>query len=345
MITTRETSQHQVLPTTDSAWVAFLSRHPRATVFHHPAWSAVLSRSYGFDASVLASVSRNGEILAGLPFMTVNSRLTGSRRVALPFTDHLPPLSEPGAEMAFATSIYKWALTVGPLEIHATLPLGDRHLESVGVRHLLPLTDAHSMRGSLTTTPVGRALRKAGRSDLETSIERDLQAVRAYYDLHSKTRRRQGVPVQPWRFFRELHAGIIAAGLGMVVLARIGGRCVAGSVFLYSNSTLIYKYGASDSEHLALRPNNLVMWRAIEWGCENGYRMLDLGKTDADNLGLRRYKMGWGAKEVSHCHTVLPGSARRRSSGIAMRAAAAVIRRSPILAARAIGAVLYGHYA
>ncbi len=131
----------------------------------------------------------------------------------------------------------------------------------------------------------------------------------------------------------------------MVVLARFQGVPVGGAVFLSWNSTLIYKYGASDPAFLELRLNNLVMWHAIKWDSAHGCRTFDFGKTDTNNVGLRRFKSGWGAEEVPHYHTVLPDGAGPERSGLAMRVASQVIRRSPIVAARAIGELLYGHFA
>jgi hypothetical protein len=263
----------------------------------------------------------------------------------LPFTDHSPALSAPGFESELASAIRDWASTGGLVEVHARLPAEDRHLVNAGVRHVLQLDDAETMQLRLSKTPVGRALRKADKSQLTTSIERDLDSMRAYYRLHCLTRRRQGVPVQPWHFFRLLHQQLVAQGLGMVILARLHGRPIAGAVFLSWNSTLIYKFGASDPAFLELRPNNLVMWRAIEWGCAHGCRTLDFGQTNLDNLGLRRFKSGWGAEEVPHHHTVFPDGALPKESAFVRRAVSQVIRRSPVVAARAIGELLYGHYA
>jgi CelD/BcsL family acetyltransferase involved in cellulose biosynthesis len=326
-------------------WFKFAAGHPAATAFHHPGWTEVLARAYGYAPGVFTLRSGEGRIVAGLPFMEVHSRLTGSRRVALPFTDHSPPLSEPGWELELAAAVRDWASAGAPLEVHARMSPEDEHVVSAGVRHLLPLDDADEIRARLSKTPIGRALRKADRSGLTTSIERDLDGVEAYYKLHCLTRQRQGVPVQPWRFFRLLHHRLIASGLGMVVLASLNGRPVAGGIFLGWNSTLIYKFGASDQAFWDLRPNNAVMWQAIEWGCANGFHTLDFGKTDADNVGLRQFKSGWGAQEVPLSFTVLPSGGGRDGSGFAMRAASRLIRRSPVIAARAIGELFYGHMA
>ena len=38
-----------------------------------------------------------------------------------------------------------------------------------------------------------------------------------------------------------------------------------------NKQTITYKYGASDSAFLDLRPNHILLWTAIRWAAENGY--------------------------------------------------------------------------
>ena len=60
----------------------------------------------------------------------------------------------------------------------------------------------------------------------------------------------------------------------------------------------IYKYGASDETFQDLRGGNLVMWAAIKnFVRAGGAKHLDLGRTSLGNEGLRKFKLGWGARE------------------------------------------------
>ena len=43
-------------------------------------------------------------------------------------------------------------------------------------------------------------------------------------------------------------------------------------------------------------PNNLLYWEMIRWGCENGYRRFDFGRS-SPNSGTYRFKKQWGARE------------------------------------------------
>jgi hypothetical protein len=80
---------------------------------------------------------------------------------------------------------------------------------------------------------------------------------------------------------------------------------------------------------------------AIRWGCEHGYRTLDLGRTHWGQDGLRSFKLSWGAEERELRYRHL-GRAVTREARVGS-ALGAVIRRSPPLAGRLIGEVLYRH--
>lgn len=144
---------------------------------------------------------------------------------------------------------------------------------------------------------VRRNIRKAEKEGVRVTIERSLDSVAAFYRLHCGTRRHHGLPPQPWAFFRNIHKHIIATGNGFVVLAGIQDRRVAGAVFAVYRGQAIYKYGASDRSFLHLRPNHLVMWKAIRWCCLNGVRSFSFGRTEQKNKGLAQFKRSWGTFE------------------------------------------------
>jgi len=57
------------------------------------------------------------------------------------------------------------------------------------------------------------------------------------------------------------------------------------------------KYGASEKAYHHLRPNNLIMWEAIKWCAQNGFKTFSLGRTEPENEGLLQFKQGWGTTE------------------------------------------------
>jgi lipid II:glycine glycyltransferase (peptidoglycan interpeptide bridge formation enzyme) len=145
---------------------------------------------------------------------------------------------------------------------------------------------------------VRRAIRKADQSSLSVEISSSPESARAFYDLLRLTRRRHGLPPQPISFFQNIQRHVLSLGLGSIVLAKLNHQAVAGALFVRSGKKAIFKFGASDERHQQHRPNNLVMWRAIEWLANSGCTSLDFGRTSLANTGLRQYKLGWGTAEA-----------------------------------------------
>src|SRR5206468_2476638 len=166
-----------------------------------------------------------------------------------------------------------------------------------------------------------------------------------FYELHLNTRRRLGVPIQPRRYFELLWERILAPGRGFVLLAYWNGIPIAGAVFLAWHATITYKYSASRQEFWKLRPNNLVIWGAIRWGCENGFHTFDFGRTEPGNEGLRSFKRGWGTAEAMLSYATLcgrePTNARSRAAQMLRRP----IQNMPPWFCRLVGELAYRHAA
>jgi lipid II:glycine glycyltransferase (peptidoglycan interpeptide bridge formation enzyme) len=214
----------------------------------------------------------------------------------------------------------------------------------VAVRHSLELaSDAGAVHARLSSMHQ-RNIRKAVRAGVEIARGNAEGDIETFYQLHLRTRRRHGVPIQPRRFFRLLQRRVIEPGHGFVLTASVGGSPIASAVFLAWNGVLMYKYGASDERYWEHRPNNLLLWSAIKWGCENGYRSFDLGRSDLHDPGLRSFKSGWGASEepLIHSGTALE---REHARPIVEWALAAMIRRAHPWVSRALGELLYRYAA
>jgi lipid II:glycine glycyltransferase (peptidoglycan interpeptide bridge formation enzyme) len=85
--------------------------------------------------------------------------------------------------------------------------------------------------------------------------------------------------------------------MGFIALASFQDKPIAGGVFFHFGEKATYKYGASDLQYQHLRANNLVMWEAIKWYSQNGYKSLSFGRTELKNQGLIQFKSGWGTTE------------------------------------------------
>ena len=190
-----------------------------------------------------------------------------------------------------------------------------------------------------------RGIKRAFRNDLKADVMNSKVALDEFYRLHLLTRRKHGVPVQPRRYFERLYEEIIRTGIGFILSVMKEDRTIASSIFLLFSDTLIYKYGASDPRYLHLRPNNLLFWAAIEEGCSRGCAWLDLGKSDAGQAGLRRFKSGWGAEESELYYSYypdVPGEGWFKT--ILNNVVSPTIRHSPGIVCRMAGELFYKYF-
>jgi len=336
-------------PLVVAEWDARMADSAQTGFFHSRMWAHTLSRSYRYRPLYLLRGSP-AAMEALVPLMEVRSSLTGCRGVGLPFSDYAPPLASTQAALS---DLVRQAIDLG-------LQRNWRYAELRGVNPSLAGADTASAwfyghRVSLSpgedelfkrldsTTRTG--VRKARRGGLEVRFSTDWQDLRAFCRFNDLTRRRHGLPPQPLRFFRNLQDAVMAAGRGMVAVASRQGRDLAAAVFFTWNRTAYYKYGASALRGQEFRPNNLIMWEALRKLSAEGFASLCLGRTEVENEGLRRFKLGWGAEEyrIEYVrYDFQAGSFVQQGPpihGFHNR----VFRRLPLPALKLLGRVLYRH--
>lgn len=287
--------------------------------------------------------------MAVIPLMEVISFLTGKRAVSLPFTDYCEALS-PHAEVSKV--MFDVIVREGRqrgwnyIELRGGADfIGDGQSSAFYYRHTLDLTPGADMLFKGFRDSVRRNIRKAQQENVEVRFEVGMDAMRKFYSLNCLTRREHGLPPQPWAFFVNLHDEIIAEGAGVVALGLFRDRPIAANVYLFSNGEAIYKYGASDKKYQRLRANNLLMWEAIRQFANDGCKRMCFGRTEPENEGLRRFKVGWGAREriINYYHYDIASDTFLTGKRGISRAAYRLFASVPLSVSRAIGTLLYRH--
>jgi len=337
----------QVDPSSNS-WAKYVDSFSHSNIFHHPAWVSLLSECYGYRAFALTLVDGRDSVIAGLPMLDVNSFLTGRRWVSLPFTDYCQPLvSDPSELGNLAERIGKLSLEPKnpPIEIRWQLPgTPNNHSVSHFVQHTVNLDqDIELISKSLHRTQ-RQNIKTAEKNGIEIIHGENLEHLVTFFKLHCLTRQRQGVPVQPWRFFKLLFEKIIKQGNGFILLANKDGHSLAAGLFLNWHQTLCYKYAASDDKDQDLRPNHLLTWSAMNWGSEHGFKVFDFGRTEIENEGLRTFKCRWGAQETPLNYSVFSSKAPKPSSGKMMSTMNRIIKNSPMWVCQMAGELFYKHF-
>ncbi|MBU1711049.1 MAG: GNAT family N-acetyltransferase, partial [Proteobacteria bacterium] len=254
-------------------WDKLLLTNEHYSFFQTSYWAKVLHDAYGYKPLYFTAIDK-GRLAVLVPIMEIKSFLTGKRGVSLPFTDFCEPMIPQGDGRGVWEALQQYGRKAGwkYLEIRGGDGLCQTSQPSSWYyEHVLDLSIGAEKVFSQFRDSHKRNIKKAKKAGVEVDISDTAEAMDEFYRLHCMTRKMHGLPPQPFSFFTNIYDHIISKGHGLFVNARYRGQVCAASVYFHIGDKAIYKYGASDFTFQDLRPNNLVMWKALEWYCEKGF--------------------------------------------------------------------------
>lgn len=271
------------------------------TLFCSPAWVRVLYRTYGFKC--YAAIDDENDIC--IPFVLIDN-LMGKKLTTLPFSDYTDIntdtpekyetlIAKITAEFPDVPLVLK---TIGKKGKPDTSVWGDAirtaYYHRIDTRTETELSKTQS-------SSFKRNVNKAKKTGISVEIKRDSIALSDFYRLYADLRMNKfnSIP-QPFPFFERVFDEFIAKENGFIVEAALEGKAIASIVVLQYKNVLYYKFGASDEEHLNLRPNNLLFDKLIHYAVQNGFEAIDLGLSGTGDAykGLVRFKESMGG--VAH---------------------------------------------
>ena len=284
------------------AYDDLVSAFPDSVPFHSRAWLTIIRDTYGHKP--ICFVAKDGDkVKAMVPLVEVQSWLTGRRGVMVPFADFCPPMAnDAGAYERVLAEVVKYAQQRKwkYVELRGGRKLMPKAQASVSYHaHILDLAAGSDRLFERLEGRMRTAIRKAEREGVRVEVSNAAEAMQTYYDLHCETRKKHGVPPQPFAFFRNLHSQAISKETGIVVVARCQEAPIAAAVFVHFGRHAVYKFSASNAAFLKLCGNNVVLWEAIKWYANRGFSSIHFGRTSFGNDGLRKYKAGWGPEETT----------------------------------------------
>jgi FemAB-related protein (PEP-CTERM system-associated) len=284
----------------DKSWDRYVESHPRATVGHLSAWGAIVQEAYRHDRVYLVA-DDGGEIVGVLPLVQVRSRLFGHRMVSMPFMDYGGVLTDPDRHIE--TRLVEEALRLTRQRGARGISLRQLYPEPLPyptatdrVTMLLELTSVEAMWASLSSERRNR-VRKGQKHGL-TAAWTEPDTMEEFYRVYAVNMRDLGSPVHSRGYFRAMLAALPGTARLLLVRDR-DGRTVGAAICLFFRDTIMVPWVSSLREAFALCPNFVLYWEVIRFGCREGYRVLDLGRSRR-SAGTFEFKRQWGA----HPHTL-----------------------------------------
>jgi FemAB-related protein (PEP-CTERM system-associated) len=286
-------------PTDRSSWQAYIARAPQATIFHTLGWKKAVEQTFKLQAHYL--YAQEGDRICGiLPLFLNKGWLLGASLISVPFGVYGGICAEDEQAEALlleeAKAIAKQE-EVGYIEFRNLRPAGGNlPTKDLYMTFILELPDDAEV--------VWKTMRKRNRNILRKGIKSGLQLYRSpepgrieeeeftkFYDLFARTQRALGTPVLPKTFFKNL-AVEFDSQISLFSAVHEGKIISSLWVFFFKDTVLPYYIGY-DHRYLAYAPNNWILWEAIKYSCEHGYRYYDLGRSRQDS-GSFRFKKHWG---------------------------------------------------
>lgn len=328
-------------------WDELLLTNENCSFFHSSSWARVLCESYKYKPLYFTSI-RNGGLSDLIPVIEIQSLLTGRRGVSLPFTDYCQPIiSDKNHFKEIIDNLIVYGKKAGWKYVEWRGGEGyfqDTIQSSFYYGHTLDLTQNEQELLSRFRSSTKRNINKAVKEGVIIAICNSFKSIKEFYRLNCITRKHHGLPPQPFYFFKKIYEHIISKKKGFVVLASFQQKVISGAVYLHFGNKAIYKYGASDRRYQHMRANNLVMWEAIKWFGQNGFKEFSFGRTEPENEGLLQFKRGWVAKEetINYYKFDLPKNAFIKDSS-KIRSSYSFFQKLPMPLLKLAGWLFYRH--
>ena len=341
-------------PLKDNRWDQFVTAHDYGSIYHLSAWKKVIEQTYKYSPLYYVFEDQQGNIRGAMPFFLIRSWLTGARMVSLPFSDTCDPLLDTEADAETMVDCLKRELedrgasyfqirSFKNGKILEDLNLQkDSYYESFVLRLSM---DPLEIQKDFTKS-ARKAIRKAKKSGVNVRVSTAEEDLERFYYLNLRTRKRLGLPSQPYRLFQNIWKYMAPKKLAFLLIAECNGKIIAAGVFFSFKNIMYWKYTGSDVKFLNRRPIDALVWSGIELACKGGYKFFDFGRTSPDNQGLIRFKRKWGMKEIVipyYYYPKIKGITSIEEKSIRYRLMTGIWRRVPMPLAKIAGGTLYKH--
>ena len=295
-----------------AAWDQYVDRHPGSTFYHSSKWLRLLEETFGYKQRSLLLLEGN-RVVGVLPLLQVNG-IVGKRLVSSPFRDRGGVLVDADIDPMILCEEAISLCRSGRYR-HLLIKQGDplRHADVERCRLIerkywvtttIDLSvGAECIWKKLKNNAQG-PVKQASKQGIHVQRCCDEQGVEVFYDLFLENRRSLGTPAFPRAFFTGIWRAFDPGGKAVLMLAYKENTVLGGILLLVHNQTVIDGYAASRTEYRGYRPNDLLVWKAIEWAAGNGYRIFDFGADSPKQNHLLAFKRKWTGIHRSMHHYV-----------------------------------------
>lgn len=325
------------------AWDDYVTHSADATVFHLAGWRDVMRTSFGLRSHFLLARA-DGEIRGVLPLLHVRSRLAGHFLTSMPGALCAGDDETAGALVQRAEELVHshGADYLILRDSHTRWDLPGLTTDESQCTLVVPLDGDSKEAWGNVNRHARRQTNKAKKAGLR--VIRGFGALDDFYPAFSRAMRDLGTPTLGRRFF-AVSAALFPRNLQLLTVSH-QDDIYGGGIIAPFRDTVYCTWSGMLREHYDLYPNHLLFWEVLQYGIENGYHQVDLGRSEWDS-GSFHFKRHWGAEaQPLYQQTYLNGRGRPPRVGNSLEEDAKyryfvqIWRRLPLAVTEFIGPLL-----
>lgn len=282
-------------------WRRLLASTPHL-LFHEPVWARVTEEGFG-AASHALMLERDGVPVGGMLGFVLRLPWAKVLHLSYPYGGVVGQAPE-GRELARLLGELSRAEGLARVRLTSFPGLGAE--PETGFRPIRLQTHVLEIAGR---TPeeiwkgykkrIRRDVRRAERSGVTVDEAGTPESAGEMFALYLASMRRQrAVPKYRRALVAAIREHVVARGRGELLLARCGGRAVAGIVVVDSVHCRHYLMGGSRTEALGSCPNELLVAGAIDRAAEKRLDGFDFLPSGENAESVERFKAKWGARPL-----------------------------------------------
>ncbi len=275
-------------------WDYYVYRSIDSSLFQLYGWRKIMEEIFGCKTHYL-SCEGGGNVKGILPLYVVKSWIVGNSISSMP-----GGICADNEEIA--KLLFQKAKEIVKKENAKYLLLRDCYRKwdfdlkiSTYNTSILSLTKDSNELWKTVDREARRQTRLAMKAGLEATIGQN--KLQEFYKVFSINMRDLGTPVFSYKFFKQIISEFSEET--NVLTVKYKGKVIGGWLIFFFKDTISALWGSSLRRYFSYCPNNLLYWESFKYGCDNGFKFFDMGRSRKDSSTFK-YKEQWGAysKEI-----------------------------------------------
>jgi len=281
---------------TKDSWNEFVKMHPESHCYHLAEWQRIIKSSFRLKSTYLYAVDENQKVCGVLPLVLSKSLLFGTFLTSIPFYNYSGVLADSDeVANALLDRAVEYSKKVGASHIEfrhckkSRLSLPEKTHK---VRMVLELPEDSQVLLKGFKAKLRSQIKRAQRENMEVKFGR-IELLKDFYEVFSMNMRDLGTPVWTSRIFKDILS--LFPEHAKICMVYIEGKPAAAGFLIGYKEFLEIPSASSLREYNRLSPNMLLYWSVLEFGCKEGYKYFDFGRSSPEG-GTYKFKKQWGAQ-------------------------------------------------